>query len=57
MTASVLDRPIERVIELKFQEIYVHHWIIDLPTGPFSNGVCKKCGGQKEFSNRLPEST
>ena len=57
MTTSVMDRPIGKVIELKFLEICVHHWIIDLPTGPYSNGACKKCGEQKEFSNRLPEST
>ncbi len=29
----------------------VHHWIIDPPDGPTSNGVCQRCGETKEFEN------
>ena len=28
-----------------------HHWIIDPPDGPVSNGTCKKCGKTREFMN------
>ena len=29
----------------------VHHWLIDTPNGRESQGVCKRCGATKEFSN------
>ena len=29
----------------------VHYWIIDEPEGPISQGVCRICGAQREFSN------
>ncbi len=32
-----------------------HHWIIDAPSGPTSNGVCRKCGEAREFRNSLPD--
>ena len=32
----------------------VHHWDIDPAEGPTSEGVCRKCGATKEFSNRSP---
>lgn len=28
-----------------------HHWIIQAATGPFSPGVCRNCGAQREFRN------
>ena len=28
-----------------------HHWIIETPSGPFSKGVCKLCGEEKDFEN------
>jgi hypothetical protein len=33
----------------------IHHWIIDTPSGPLSNGVCKHCGEAREFRNGFPE--
>ena len=30
-----------------------HHWIIETPKGPVSNGRCKLCGEEKEFSNSV----
>jgi hypothetical protein len=32
-----------------------HHWIIDSPHGPISQGLCKNCGAEKEFLNYRPE--
>ena len=31
--------------------VCVHHWIIGLPDGPVSRGMCKKCGAEREFNN------
>ena len=28
-----------------------HHWVIDMPNGRTSQGVCKYCGKDKEFKN------
>ena len=33
-----------------------HHWIIDSPNGPQSNGSCKVCGAEREFMNYLESS-
>ena len=30
-----------------------HHWIIETPDGPVSNGRCKLCGEEKEFNNSM----
>ena len=30
---------------------HVHHWIIDSPNGPTSEGRCKSCGAEKDFIN------
>ena len=28
-----------------------HHWVIDTPSGPKSQGRCKLCGAEREFQN------
>lgn len=28
-----------------------HHYVIEIPNGPFSLGECKKCGNQREYRN------
>ena len=28
-----------------------HHWVIASPNGAMSQGVCKRCGLEKEFPN------
>ena len=28
-----------------------HHWLIDSPNGPTSQGTCKLCGQRNEFKN------
>ena len=33
-----------------------HHWIIDTPNGPTSQGKCKKCGIGTEFRNSVQSS-
>ena len=33
-----------------------HHWIIESPNGPTSQGVCKLCGERGEFRNSMPVS-
>ena len=35
----------------------VHYWIIDIPSGPVSNGVCRRCGETREFSNYVDSYT
>ena len=30
-----------------------HHWVIDRPGGPESEGVCKLCGEKRVFSNSV----
>ncbi len=32
-----------------------HHWLIDVPSGPTSGGVCQRCGHVNEFQNSLPD--
>ncbi len=28
-----------------------HHWLIEPPTGPTSNGTCRVCGEERAFEN------
>lgn len=28
-----------------------HHWMIETPNGPMSEGVCQRCGEKREFMN------
>ena len=37
----------------KTTEDCVHHWIIDSPNGPVSEGRCEKCGARRHFFNAL----
>ena len=32
-----------------------HHWLIDTPCGPTSEGVCRVCGLTRTFRNSQPE--
>ena len=34
----------------------VHHWVIESPNGPVSQGVCKLCGLGSEFRNSIQET-
>ena len=34
----------------------MHHWMIESPNGPTSQGVCKICGVRSEFRNSMPGS-
>ena len=34
-----------------------HHWIIEPSAGPTSNGVCQRCGAEKEFQNTVEADT
>ena len=31
----------------------IHHWEIEEPNGPISEGICKNCGEKKEFQNSI----
>lgn len=33
-----------------------HHWEIETPNGPTSEGVCRTCGATRDFSNSTPSS-
>ena len=30
-----------------------HHWVIEKPNGPFSDGVCRNCGEERRFMNSI----
>ena len=47
---SVKSRPVEDAVE---HAECVHHWIIDPPNGPFSEGVCQLCGEVRDFRNHI----
>ena len=34
-----------------------HHWVIAVPNGPLSEGLCQRCGHVREFQNSAPEYT
>ena len=34
----------------------IHHWVIESPNGPMSQGVCKLCGLGAEFRNSIQET-
>lgn len=36
---------------------HVHHWRIDIPNGPTSDGVCKGCGETRAFWNYEPHES
>ena len=31
--------------------VCAHHWVIDTPSGPVSQGTCNMCGEVREFNN------
>jgi|TARA_R100000501_G_C2572825_1_gene79062 hypothetical protein len=31
----------------------VHYWIIEIPSGPLSNGFCKHCRARRQFENYI----
>ena len=35
------------------KEVCRHHWIIEAPTGPMSNGICQLCAEVREFKNYI----
>ena len=41
--------------QAKLYEVVVctHHWIIQPPEGPVSQGRCRLCGEEREFSNSV----
>jgi len=30
-----------------------HHWFIEIPAGPLSNGICQRCKTNRQFKNYL----
>lgn len=32
-----------------------HHWVIAVPNGPVSEGVCQLCGHRRQFQNSAPD--
>jgi len=46
-----VDTPLE-VIEEEESDCS-HHWVIESPNGPTSNGICKVCGVVREFKNSI----
>ncbi len=34
-----------------------HHWVIAVPNGPVSEGVCQRCGHVRQFNNSAEYTT
>ena len=49
-SAAVLDKP------KNSNRTCHHYWIIEIPEGPTSRGICKFCGKEREFDNMGPDS-
>ena len=46
----------ERLSEFVTEEC-AHHWLIERPQGPLSEGVCQHCGEKREFKNSAEPKT
>ena len=46
-----LSRP--GIAEQQEQPNCCHHWIIDAPDNPVSDGVCRRCGEARQFKNYI----
>ena len=38
-------------------ESCTHHWLIESPRGPMSEGVCQRCGAIREFNNSMTSAS
>ena len=45
----------EYVAGLPEQEMCCHHWRLEAPAGPTSEGVCQDCGAVRAFQNGSPD--
>ncbi len=43
-------------LELMELELCRHHWKMDTPSGPTSNGCCKLCGQWRTFLNHYEDT-
>lgn len=48
-----MSLPVSPEVSANEDAVCVHHWVIDVPAGPVSNGVCRLCGEAQEFRNYL----
>ncbi|MCH7800956.1 MAG: hypothetical protein IIC24_05350 [Chloroflexi bacterium] len=55
MTENVTENVTEGAVEEEVSDC-MHHWVIDQPNGPTSEGVCKICGMTQEFKNSIQGS-
>ncbi len=53
MTEKLKEEIIESQEEVLVDCGTAHHWSIDIADGPRSEGICKKCGETKSFSNSI----
>ena len=57
LVLSVIPTPtVELSQGISHVEECVHFWIIDTPSGPTSQGVCKLCGKNQLFRNSVSSS-
>ncbi len=35
--------------------VHTHHWLIEEPNGPLSQGTCRACGATRTFRNWIEE--
>jgi hypothetical protein len=53
---SATEGPAPMTEEVEMENECAHHWMIDSPNGPTSEGVCKLCGVHGEFRNSMQGS-
>ena len=48
-----VSRPASGEKEAEVTTTCRHHWIIEVPVGPVSRGVCQQCSEVREFKNYI----
>lgn len=46
-----MSETLSRVLESGQAKACRHHWLIETPDGPTSEGRCKRCGQRRSFLN------
>ena len=54
---TLLEPEIPEIPEIGEESTCQHHWVIDRPAGPVSQGVCRLCDETREFQNCVEGSS
>ena len=50
MVEQLIKLPPDRT-QNEIESTCTHHWLIESPNGPTSEGICKRCGATRTFRN------